>query len=182
VGALDRLDAALGAIGLHRLILGIGVGGEHVDGDYRRHAELVDVLDVAAEVVQSLLDRFDILVAEIVLCHATMHLECANGGDDDRRGRSQASLAAFDVEELLGAEIGAEAGFRDDVVGQFQGGPGGQHRIAAMRDVGEGTAMHKGRIVLQRLNQIGLSASLSSTVMAPAASISLAVTGLRSRV
>src|SRR3546814_9416212 len=49
-----------------------------------------------------------------------MHLERADGGDDDRGRGLEASLAALDVEELFGAEIGAEAGLGDDVIGHLQ--------------------------------------------------------------
>ena len=65
-------------------------------------------------------------------------------------------LAALDVEELFRAEIGAEAGLGDDVVGELQRRRGGDHRVAAMRDVGERAAMHEGRVVLQRLHEVGL--------------------------
>ncbi len=57
---------------------------------------------------------------EVFLGHAAMHLQRAHGRDDDRRSRLQPGLAALDVEELLGAEIGAEAGFGDDVIGELQ--------------------------------------------------------------
>ena len=52
---------------------------------------------------------------------------------------SQARLAALDVDELLGAEVGAEAGFRHHVVGELQRGFGGHHGVAAVRDIGERT-------------------------------------------
>ena len=80
----------------------------------------------------------------------------AHGRDDDRRRRLQPGLAALDVEELLGAEIGAEAGFGHDIVGELQRRRGRDHRVAAMRDVGERAAMHEGRVVLQRLHQVRL--------------------------
>ena len=63
-------------------------------------------------------------------------------------------LAAFDVEEFLGAEIGAEARLGDHVVGELERGLGGDHRVAAMRDIGERTAMDEGRVVLERLHQV----------------------------
>ena len=43
--------------------------------------------------------------------HAAMHLERADGGDEHDAVGRQPGLAALDVEEFLGAEIGAEAGF-----------------------------------------------------------------------
>ena len=64
-------------------------------------------------------------------------------------------LAALDVDELLAAEVGAEAGFRHHVVGELQGGRGGEHRVAAVRDVGERTTVDERRRTLQRLHQVG---------------------------
>ena len=127
-----------------------------VDGHDRRHAELPDVLDVAAEIGAALLHRLDVLLAEVLLLDAAVHLHGAHRGDDHRRGRLQAGLAAFDVEEFFSAEIGAEAGLGHDIVGELQRRRGGDHRVAAMRDVGEGAAMHEGRVVLQRLHEVGL--------------------------
>jgi hypothetical protein len=101
--------------------------------------------------------------------HAAIHLHGADGGDDDGGSRLQARLAALDVEELLGAEIGAETGFGDDIVGQLQRRRGGHHRVAAMGDVGERAAMHEGRVVFQRLHQVRLHRVLEQTVMAPSA-------------
>ena len=70
----------------------------------------------------------------------------------------EAGLAALDVEELLGAEIGAEAGLRHHVVGELQRGLGRDHRVAAVRDVGERAAVDERRVVLQRLHQVRLHA------------------------
>ena len=66
----------------------------------------------------------------------------------------KAGLAALDVQEFLAAEIGAETGFGDDVIGKFERGGRRQHRIAAMRDVGERPAVNEGRRAFERLHQI----------------------------
>ena len=154
--AQDRLLAHRGDIVLQRLDLGWRVGMEMVDGHHRRHAELLHVLDVAAEIGAALLHRLDVFRAEVLLLDAAIHLHRPHGGHDHRRRRLQPGLAALDVEELFRPEIGAEAGFGDDIVGKLQRRRGGDHRIAAMRDVGERAAMHEGRIVLQRLHQVRL--------------------------
>ena len=49
---------------------------------------LLHVLDVAAEVVAALGDRADVLVLEVVLGDAAVHLERAHGGDDHGRRRA----------------------------------------------------------------------------------------------
>ncbi len=125
-----------------------------VDGHHGRHAELLHVLDVAREVDATLGDGRDVLVLELILRDAAVHLERAHGRHDHGRRRLQARLAALDVEELLGPEVGAEAGLGDDVVGKLQRGRGRQHRVAAVRDVGERTAVDEDGIVLQRLHQV----------------------------
>ena len=64
-------------------------------------------------------------------------------------------LAALDVEELLGPQIGAEAGLGDHVLAELERGARRHHRVAAVRDVGERPAMDEGRVALQRLHQVG---------------------------
>ena len=68
--------------------------------------------------------------------------------------RRDAGLAAFDVDELLAAEIGAEAGFGHHVIGELERRRGRQHRIAAVRDIGERSAVDEGRRAFERLHQI----------------------------
>jgi di/tripeptidase len=91
------------------------------------------------------LERLQVLLLEVFLLDAAVHLERADGGDDHRAGGLEAGLAALDVEELLGAEIGAEAGFGHHVVGELERGRGREHRVAAVRDVGERAAVDEGR-------------------------------------
>ena len=85
-----------------------------------------------------------------------MVLERTQGGHHNGHVRPQPRLAAFDVDELLGAEIGPEAGLGDHVIPQFERGACRGHGVAAVGDVGERAAMDDGRIVLQRLYQVGL--------------------------
>ena len=56
--------------------------------------------------------------AERVLLDAAVHLERPHRGDDDRRLGLEPAEAALDVEELLGAEIGAEAGLGEHDVAE----------------------------------------------------------------
>ena len=85
---------------------------------------------------------------------AAVHLERAHGRDDHRGVGREAGLAALDVEELLGAEVGAEARLGDHVVGELERGPRGDHRVAAVRDVGERAAVDERRVVLERLHEV----------------------------
>ena len=61
-----------------------------------------------------------------------MHLERPNRGDDDGRLRVEISEPALDVEEFLGAQVGAEAGFGEHDLPERQTQPGGHQRIAAV--------------------------------------------------
>ena len=113
------------------------------------------VLDVALEIDQSLLQRGDVLLAHFLHVDAAVVLQRAHGGHDHGRGWAQARLAALDVEELLGAQVRAEARLGHHVVGQLERALRGEDGIAAVRDVGERPAVHEGRVVLQRLHEVG---------------------------
>ncbi len=167
LGDLDRAGAAFGPmvghhafdpeLGRERLEqrdLALGVAREAVDRHHHRHAVFPHILDVTLEIGEALLQRREVLLLEIVLGHPAMHLERADGRHQHHAGGRQPCLAAFDVEELLGAEIGAEAGLGDHIVGELERGLGGDHRVAAMRDIGERAAMDEGRVVLERLHQV----------------------------
>ena len=91
---------------------------------------------------------------------AAVVLQRAHRRDDDRRARLQAGLAALDVDELLGAEVRAETGLGHDVVGELQRALRRDHGVAAVRDVRERTAVQEGRIVLERLHEVGLEGVL----------------------
>ena len=54
----------------------------------------------------------------------------------------------------------AEASLRDGVVRQPHGDLGGSDGVAAVCDVGEGTAMYESGGMFQRLNQVGLQSVL----------------------
>ncbi len=123
----------------------VGVVGEAVDGDDGRDAEVADVLDVLGQVGKAVLERAVAVV-----------LERPHGRDDNGGLGLEAADAALDVEELLGAQVGAEAGLGDDVVGQLEGHLGGEEGVAAVGDVGEGAAVDEGGRVLERLHDVRL--------------------------
>ncbi len=108
-----------------------------------------------AQVVQPALDGARVGLAELLLGHAAVHLEGADGGHDHDGGGVEAGGAALEVEELLAAEVEGEPGLGDGVVGVGQGHPGGEHRVAAVGDVGERPAVDEGRRPLERLDQVG---------------------------
>ena len=150
----NGLDPELGAGALDQFDFRRGVGREAVDRDYRLDAEFLHILDVALQVGHAGFQRLEVFLLEVGLLHPTMHLERTDGGDQHHAVGRQTRLATLDVEEFLAAEIGAEAGFGDDVVGELERGGGRRHRVAAMRDVGERPAMDEGRRAFQRLHQV----------------------------
>ncbi|CAN4037168.1 Transcriptional activator FtrB, partial [Dysosmobacter welbionis] len=89
-----------------------------------------------------------------------MVLQCPDRGHDHHRVGLQPRHAALDVQKLLRPQIRAEARFRDGIVPQLQSHPGGGDGVAAVGDVGKGSAVDQGRSMLQRLNQIGLQSVL----------------------
>ena len=114
-----------------------------------------EVLHVAGEVDQAAGDGLGVLGAQGGFGDAAVHLEGANGGDDDGAAGFEAGAAAFDVEELLAAEVGTEAGFGDHHVCQAEAEAGGDDAVAAMGDVGERAAVDEGRAACQGLDQVG---------------------------
>src|SRR5882672_1952541 len=117
---------------------------------------LLHVLDVALEVGDPLLQRLEVLLRDRLQVRAAVVLHRAHRGDDHRRRRAQPRLAALDVDELLRPQVGAEARFGDHVVGELHRGLGRDHGVAAMGDVRERAAMDERRVVLERLDEVGL--------------------------
>jgi hypothetical protein len=68
------------------------------------------------------------------LAHAAAHLEGLEGGHDDRGVARHARRAELDVEELLGAHVGAEPGLGDRDVGAGAGRPVGEDPVVAVGD------------------------------------------------
>eukprot|EP01036_Dinobryon_divergens_P042637 gene42637-56672_t len=129
---------------------------EVVDADDSWNTELAHVLDMSTEIDQPLAQRVEVLLAELILRHAAMHLQRAHRGNDHDSGRREARLAALDVEELLRTQIRAEAGLGHHVVSELQARARGDDRVAAMGDVGEGAAMDEGGIAFERLHEVRL--------------------------
>ena len=74
---------------------------------------------------------------------------------DDAVG-NEAGGAALDVKELLHADVGAKAGFGDDVVAQPQRQLVGQDGGVAVGDVGKRPGVDEGGLPFQRLQQVGV--------------------------
>ena len=152
--------AELIALLLDEVELFLRIRRESVDGDDSRQAELMDVLDVFRQVGEALLERCHVDLAELLLVEAAVHLERADRRDDDNSIRLEAGEAALDVEEFLGTEVGTEACFRDDVVGELQRELRRHDAVAAMGDVRERASVDEGRRALERLHEVRLDGIL----------------------
>ena len=142
---------------LEQCHLGVGVRRAVVDGDNARQAVMVaHVADVTLQVDHAPLERRQVLGAHSLEVAAAVELQRADGGDEHHGRGAEARLAAFDVDEFLGTEVRTEAGLRDDVVTKLQGRLGGEHRVAAVGDIGERATMDESRAVLERLHEVRL--------------------------
>ena len=160
----SNVDTQSLALLLNQLQLGLGILGEAVDSNHAGQlVNLGDVLHVPQQVGQALLQSLQILLAGLGLGHAAVVLEGAGSGDQNHAGGLQTRHAALDVQELLSTQIGAEAGLGDGVIAQLQSNLGSGHGVAAVGDVGEGTAVDERGGMLQRLNQVGLQSVLQQS-------------------
>ncbi len=92
-----------------------------VERNYDRDTVHGHVLDLLVEVLAALIEGLHVLLRKEVLVKrlaryyangSTVHLESPDRGDHDRGARLQAAEPRLDVEELLGADVSAESGFR----------------------------------------------------------------------
>ena len=134
----------------------VRVGVEVVERDDDVRAEILEVLNVGVEVDEALLQGFDVGLADFGERHAAVPLEGLGRGDEHHRGGGEARGAALDVEELFGAEVRAEARFRDGVVAELERGARGDDRVAAVGDVRKGAPVHEGGVPFDRLHEVGL--------------------------
>ena len=85
-----------------------------------------------------------------------MHLQRANSCHNHRGIGSKSRGTALDVEELLGAHVGAEARLGDNDVRCRKCSAIGNDRVVAMRNVCERAGMHKRGAAFQCLQQVRL--------------------------
>ncbi|CAB4852479.1 unannotated protein [freshwater metagenome] len=87
---------------------------------------------------------------------AAVRLQRTHRGHEHRRVGHHARVAALDVEETLGAHVGAEAGFGDEVLAAADTDEVADDGAVAVSDVAERASVHDDRSVLQRLQQVRL--------------------------
>ena len=109
---------------------------------------------MADEVGCALLDGFEVGSVQVGLGYAAVTLESPEGRHQHTGAGRDTRITALDVQELLCAQVCAEAGLGDDVVGQREAELGGHDAVAAVGDVGEGAAVDDGGVVLEGLDQV----------------------------
>jgi len=141
-----RLDAQPGAEPDDAVQIGVGIPWESVEGHHRVEAEKADVLDVLGEVAQAARR-----VESPMISHG------ARGSHDDGARRLEAAEPAFDIKELLRAQIGRKPRFGNHIVRQFQSHAGGQGGVGALGNIGKGAPVHEGRRPFQGLHQVRMN-------------------------
>ena len=155
------IDAELSALGLDQVELFFGIGRESVDGHDAGETEYVlNVVDVLQQVGKTFLECLEILVVEVCFRHAAVIFQSADSSYEDNCAGMKVCQTALDIKELLCAEVGSEACLCDGVVTELECHSGRGHAVAAVCDVGEGTAVDKGGSVLKGLYQVGLEGIL----------------------
>ena len=101
------------------------------------------------------LECLEVLLVEVGLGDATVVLKRTSGSDDHDGAGANARHAALDIEELLGTQVGAKAGLGNGNIAKAHSHTRGHDRVAAVGNVGEGTAVDKRRRALECLNQVG---------------------------
>ena len=102
------------------------------------------------------LERLEVLLVEVGLGDATVVLKRTGCGDNHDGAGANTRHAALDVEEFLGAQIGTKAGLGNGDIAKAHRHTRGHDRVAAVGNVGEGTAVDKRGRALERLHQVGL--------------------------
>ncbi len=160
----SNVDAQLLALRLDELQFGLGVGGEAVDGHHAGQlVNLGDVLNMLQQVGQTFFQSLQVLLAGLGLGHAAVVLQGSCGSNQNHAGGLQTSHTALDVQELLSAQVSAEASLGDGVVAQLQSDLGSGNGVTAVGNVGKGTAVNESGGVLQGLNQVGLQSVLQQS-------------------
>ena len=96
----------------------VGVVGKAVEGHEDSLPETLHIGHMSVKVGKTALQPFKVRLLDFVGGHASVHLESIASADNYSEFWAETCLAAFDVEELLGAQVGTESCFSNAIVGQ----------------------------------------------------------------
>ena len=123
VSGHHRPAAEAGDLGFNEFQFRRGIGGEVIDAHHSGQAVLRgDVLIVPLKVDQTAFEGAEVLQVQSIQCGTAVILQGPSSGDQDGRAGLEARFAAFDVNEFLGTEVGAEARLGDHEVSELQRG------------------------------------------------------------
>ena len=115
---------------------------------------------MAGQVRRATANRPGVRLVQLCLGHTAVVLERAHRRHQHDGRRVQPGIAALDVEEFFRAEVRAETGFGDDIIGQLEAQTGGGDAVAAVRNVRKRTAVDDGGVVFKRLHKVGVDGVL----------------------
>ena len=118
---------------------------------------------MAQEVRHTLFKRVEIFRSKSFLVKSAVHLERADGRDDDHRTRHKTRHSALDVEEFFRAEVCAEARLGDGVLAHFERHSRCENGVAAVGDIGKGSAVDECGSALKGLDEVGLDGVLQKS-------------------
>ena len=127
-----------------------------IDGDRNRHTKLAKVTDMTFKIFAAVAQGLNVFSTEICFGNAALHLQRFDRSNQHNGVWRQSCLTALDIEKLLGTKVRAEASFCYHVVRQLHRSLGRDHGVAAVRNIGKRTAVHKGRVVFHCLYEIRL--------------------------
>ena len=104
------------------------------------------------QVGKALLQGFDIFFLQVLLVDATVHLQGTDSRNDDDGIGFDTGETAFDVHEFFSTQVGTETGFRNGDIAHLHSQFGCDDGVAAVGDVGEGTAVDQGRRMFDGLD------------------------------
>ncbi len=96
-----------------------------------------------------------------------MGLETTNGRNQHCRVGSNARVTTLDVEETLGAHVGAEAGFGEQEVTGMDADLVGNNRAVAGGDIAERAGVHQCGLTFERLHQVRFDGFFKMTAIEP---------------
>ena len=156
MGGDDSFDAVLVCNRPNGGNLVFAIRVKTVDRNHRLQTEPCEVCDMAREVRRAGTDSSRIRFLEVALPRTAVQLESPNGAYQHSCVGTQAGLAALDVEELLRPEIRSEARFGHHYVRQPESGARCDDRVAAVGNIGEGSAMNEGEVAFEGLHDVRL--------------------------
>jgi hypothetical protein len=122
--------------------------------------EEAHVLDLLGQVLKAPGQRLGVGHGQVSKLHPAVVFERPHRGHQDHGAGVETCGLALDVQKFLSAQIESEARLGDHIVGEAEARSGGDDRVGALGDVGEGAAVHDGGVALQGLDEVGLDGVL----------------------